>query len=196
MMRLLNSKNEKVPKKRSITLSLDNEILSEIRMSALDSQQSINLKINNILSKYAYFDIYTEQESCMTIPGKDIIPSMMDLVEENRLKDEYKTIILDAIPSDLLQKKIHLNLDTCIKYIFEGECIYGGSYQSFSHYKDNEGYVCLDFRHVYPPKWSRVIGSAFAELLETYLGYASTLNVLSDGLILKLTDKNVPLSDS
>jgi hypothetical protein len=55
-------------KKASIALSLDNYILDEIRKSAKDSKQSVNSKINGILNNYAYFDKFTEQESCIVVP--------------------------------------------------------------------------------------------------------------------------------
>jgi hypothetical protein len=188
-----NSNREKASRRTPITLALDDRILTEIKQSAQQSGESINSKVNNILTKYAYFDRYTEQESALNLPGKDIVTTVLDNIEENKLIEEYKTIILDAIPSDLLQKKVNLNLENCIKYVFDGECIQGGSYQKFSYYRDNDGYLSLEFKHIYPTKWSRIIGAAFVYLIETFLGYRSTLIILSDGLVLKIADKNIRL---
>lgn len=70
--------------------------------------------------------------------------------------------------------------------------MYGGSYQTFRYYKDNENQLCLEFKHVYDSRWSNVITPAFIQLLEAVFGLQIVETILlPDGLVIKLIDKSV-----
>jgi hypothetical protein len=69
--------------------------------------------------------------------------------------------------------------------------LFGGSYQGFSYFKDEEGHVNFVFRHNYGIKWSRVISTVYMQFLEKSLNIHSTSSILPSSVTIKTVERNI-----
>jgi hypothetical protein len=177
-------------KKTTITFAIDNKILKIIREDANSHKISINAKINEILLRYALCYRYTEAGEAIIFP-----PAAMELLlntfEEDTLVRLYSSVVNDLVPSMLLENRLALNLKNWIEYVFKGQLLFGGSYQAFSYFKDEEGHVNFVFRHQYGIKWSRVISTVYVEFLEKTLNIHTTSSILPSSVTIKTVERNI-----
>jgi hypothetical protein len=175
----------------TITLAIDSQVLEEIRTDAeREGNQSINSKINCILAKHVCCYRYAEQQKSIIIPSKNF-KYLVDNFDEDKLLEQYKSIILEIVPADLLERKTPLTLENWIKIVCEGMLLNGGSFHKFSHYHDNEGYLNLTFRHDHGIRWSRIIACVFTQQMESLLGLHTTVTILSDIIVIKVLERNI-----
>jgi hypothetical protein len=151
---------------------------------------SINSKINNILSKYAYFGKYEELHKPILVPARHF-KTLLDNFDENQLVDVFKTVILELMPADLFEKKLALSLDNWLKFIFGGVYLHTGIFQHFTHYTDDQDYLCLVFRHTYGIKWSKVIDNVFGELIKNRFKCDTSSTMLPSSVMLKILERRV-----
>ena len=178
-------------KKSTITFSIDAEVLEELREDAEKEAQSINLKINNILSKHVFCYRYAEQQKSIIIPSKNF-RYLVDNFDENKLLEQYRTIIFDTIPADLFERKTPLTIESWIKIVCKGMLLLGGSYEKFSYHQDSEGHLYLAFRHDHGEKWSKILASVYTQLIKNMLGYnIGNTTILPSCMVLKILEKNV-----
>ncbi|MDQ3851314.1 MAG: hypothetical protein M3299_00600 [Thermoproteota archaeon] len=176
-------------KKTTITFAIDNRILNIIRDDANSKKISVNAKINEILLRYALCYRYTEAGGGVIFP-----PPAMELLitlEEDILVRLYSSVVNDLVPSMLLENRLALNLKNWIEYVFKGLLLFGGSYQGFSYFKDEEGHVSFVFRHQYGIKWSRVISTVYVEFLEKALNIHTTSSILPSSVTIKTVERNI-----
>jgi hypothetical protein len=141
-----SQKESSKSKKETITFSLEQDVLQEIRKDAQRQGLSINSIVNNILRKYVFFFKYAEYDQPILIPNKSFQVILND-IDETKQIEEYKAILTDLIPAIFMQEKIPFSFDNWIKYVFGSMLMYAGAYQNFSYHKDEEGHLCLVFKH-------------------------------------------------
>jgi hypothetical protein len=180
----------KSDKKTTITLAIDNRILKIIRDDANSHKISVNAKINDIVLRYALCYRYSEAGGGIIFP-----PAAMELLlntfEEDTLAHLYSSVIDDLVPSMLLENRLALSLKNWVEYVFEGMLLFGGSYQGFSYFKDEEGHVNFVFRHQYGIKWSRIISTVYMEFLEKSLNIHTTSSILPSSVTIKTVERNI-----
>jgi hypothetical protein len=181
-------------KKSTITLAIDEHVLTPIRNDSELQGLSINSKINAILAKYSLHDRYVERHQPVVITGK-IVQFLIDSLDEEVIVEQMKTFMHDTIPTDLIEESFRPTLGNWIKYIFGGMCLYAGTFQNFRHYSDQEGCLCLVFSHNWGIKYSRILNTLFSELFEKMLNYHTSATIHPTTLILKILERNVRNND-
>jgi hypothetical protein len=175
----------------TITLAIDSQVLEEIRGDVeREGGQSINSKINSILVKHTFCYRYAEQQKSIIIPSKNF-KYLVDNFDEDKLLEQYKSILLGIVPADLLERKTPLTVENWIKIVCEGMLLHGGSFHKFSHYRDNEGYLHLTFRHDHGIRWSRIIACVLTQQMENLLGLHTTVTILSDIIVIKILERKI-----
>jgi hypothetical protein len=177
-------------KKTTITFVIDDEVLEVIRNDAENQGVSINNKINNILSKYAFFYRMIEVEKAPIIACRTL-SFVIDNIDEEKWIEEYNSVILDLVPAHMIENKIMINIENIINLLFKQMLLYCGPYQGFSYYIDKEGLLNLVFRHDKTIKWSRILGKVYSNLLEKKLKYHTELELSQNSVIIKILEKNV-----
>jgi hypothetical protein len=180
----------KSSKKTTITFAIDNKILKIIRDDANSHKISINAKINDILLRYALCYRYSEAGGGIIFP-----PAAMELLlntfEEDTLADIYGSVVDDLVPSMLLENRLVLSLKNWVEYVFKGMLLFGGSYQGFSYFEDEEGHVNFVFRHQYGIKWSHVISTVYMKFLEKTLNLHTNSSILPSSVTIKTVERNI-----
>jgi hypothetical protein len=209
-----NKKNSKktARRKTSITLAIDELVLQEIKEEAKQGigiggigeaaagvgvgsestigPQSVNSKVNQILSRYLSLYKYVERERCMLVPSK-YWRAIVDSIDEEMITDEFRAFVSDIIVVDLFENnKVSLSLNSWIKCLFKGVYSNGGAIEKFSYYKDEQGCLCLVFRHNHGVKWSKVISKVFTEQLESLFKYHVRPIVLPSVVVLNILEKD------
>lgn len=176
-------------KKTNITLALDDYIVKEMRKEAASLQQSLNTRVNAILRKHVNFWQMTELNGSIVLPSI-INQFFIDKVDEAEFISEMKKLYSLFISSLYAQKKIPVTLENLIRFSFEELAVYGGAIKSVSRYTDEQdGKVCIYCIHNYDLKWSRIIGSALADHIESMLHYHTSCRFFSNGFEIKILEK-------
>jgi hypothetical protein len=163
--------------------------LEIIRDDTNSEKISVNAKINEILLRYALCYRYTEAGGAVIFP-----PAGMELLltfEEDKLARLYSSVIDDLVPTMLLQNRLPLNLENWIEYVFKGQLLFGGSYQVFSYFKDEEGHVNFVFRHQHSIKWSRILSTVYMQFLEKAMNIHTTSLILPSSVTIKIVERNI-----
>ena len=184
-----NAEGKKSNKKSTSTLAIDQNVLGYIKREAEAEGVSINSKINYVLKKYALFYKYTELEQPVILPSKTF-SFLLDETDEQKMLEEYKYILLYLLPEALIRQNIPITFDNWVKYVFGSMVIYSGAVQAFEYYNDDEGLLCLVFRHKYGMKFSRLIDKAYTHALETLFGYHTICTLLPSSVVLKIRERN------
>jgi hypothetical protein len=179
----ITTKNKK---KTTITFAIDDEVLQELRNDAeKEGGHSLNSKINNILLKHVSFYRFLEQQQSIVIPNKNF-KFILDNIDEKKLLEEFKSVVFDMIPSDLLELRAKLSIENWIKYVCESTLLYAGAFQKFNYHIDEENRLHLIFRHSHGIKWSRILSSVFTQQMESLLGLNCELVVIVVIIIVKV----------
>jgi hypothetical protein len=180
----------KSDKKTTITFAIDDRILKIIRDDADSHKISVNAKINDILLRYALCYRYSEAGGGVMFP-LSTMELLLNTYNEDTMARLYSSLIDDLVPSMLLENRLALSLKNWVEYVFKGMLLFGGSYQGFSYFKDEEGHVNFVFRHNYGIKWSRVISTVYMQFLEKSLNIHSTSSILPSSVTIKTVERNI-----
>lgn len=169
------------PKKTNVTLAVDSQIVDELKKEADLFGISLNTKIGGILSKHVTFYRYTEKQECSIVPST-IWGTIVDLVEDKKL-DKILEQEISSLYTILLQNNTLMTLQNCVKYCFEGICLWSGMYCSVRTFEEKTQ-ITLIFEHKFGLKWSRALGEAFVKLismmhprLAKFEAYSNTLKI-------------------
>ena len=165
-------KNDRV----NLTLSIDQNVIDEIKRDSERQGLSVNAKVNTIMTKYVSFYRLIEEQECSIIPSK-LWGQMVDAIEEEKLLNLLNGEGVGAIYSIFLNNNIPMTLDNFIKYCFQEICLWSGMYSSFRVFNES-GQVTLVFEHKYGPKWSRLISNTFTMMIRTMLNRKAESQVL------------------
>lgn len=173
--------------KTNLTLSIDQNVLDEIKKDSDRQGLSVNAKVNSIMTKYVSFYRLVEELECTIIPSKLWGP-MVDNVEEEKLFNLFNNEGVGAIYSIFLNNNVPMTLDNFIKYCFQEICLWAGMYSSFRVFKEN-GQITLLFEHKYGPKWSKLLGNTFTTLIKIMLNHKAESQVLPNTVRITVQEK-------
>src|SRR2546425_2561072 len=88
--------------KANVTLSVDSNILRQLRTQAESQGLSVNAKINSVLQKHASFYQHTERQAAVTVPRR-VYGEIVDLIDEDKLQKLVQSTVAE-ITSSLLAK--------------------------------------------------------------------------------------------
>lgn len=176
--------------KTTVSVSIDSNILDEIKAEAESKHVSLNATINRILSKHAIFYRHAEEQQSTVLTNKNF-RLFVDCIDEKALLDSFNENSSDLIPTIFNQRNIPLTLDNIIEYCYKGIGLFAGTFHDFSYYKDKEdNHLCLLFRHNCGIKWSRVLAAGIAYQIESTLGYhVIPVSILISSVLLKIVEK-------
>lgn len=115
---------------------------------------------------------------------------MLDNAEEDVLLESIKKNELD-LNTLFTTKRIPFTFKNFITYALEGVGILGGFLSYYVIYKDDQDHANLLLEHNYDIKWSRIIGTAYANTLKKMLGYNTQCTFLSNSVIIIILEKHV-----
>jgi hypothetical protein len=186
-----NNKRMERIKRTTVNLSIDSRILQELRREASNQDLSLNAKINSVLSKYVDFHKITTDLGCVIWDYKVFLHILDFVDDENKvieiLLNEGGTTVL----SYFNHNNISITKENYIRHICERIGLWTGQYSFFTHYVDSEGYTCLVFDHKLGIKWSRILASLHSMALERWLGLKTVVNITSQTVMLKISEKDI-----
>jgi hypothetical protein len=141
-----------------------------------------------ILSRYSEFDKYAELHNPVLVPAKHF-ETLLNNFDENHLHDFFKAVILELMPCELFKKEVPLTPENLLRFIFAGTYLHAGIFQHFTYYTDDEGYLCLIFRHIYGIKWSKLIANIFGEIIKITIKSNVLYTILPSSVMLKILEK-------
>lgn len=158
----------------NVTISVDKNILEEIKSDAQGMGLSINAYLNEALQRYIVFYRHVKKQGGVILPRGFFI-NLLDLAEEERISKIFEREGgFDVIISILAQNNIPITLDNLIKFVFEGIASWAGGYDKFSYQKDKDEKTRLVFEHGFGTKWSKALGSETSKLINQHTGRNST----------------------
>lgn len=172
-------------RKTMITLSLETDILEELKTDALKERTSLSTLVTATLSKHVLLNRFAKDVDGIFITN-NTFKAIVDDIEENSLEDDFTRNALDFIPTIFYSKNIPFTLQNLIKYALSSAAIDGGIYNHFHHYVDEAGLVNLVMRHNFGLKWSRILGNGHVKLIENMLNLKSTLTALPSSVVIKV----------
>lgn len=172
--------------KANLTLSIDNSLLEGIKNEAEQSGTSINSRVNAILTKYVKFYKTAEDLESSIIPAK-IWLLMLDLMDENKLKNVLNNEGVGTIYSIFLNNNVSMTLDNFVKYCCQEICLWSGMYSSFRIFREH-GYITLVFEHKFGIKWSRVLGETFSNFIRIMLNRPAEFEILPSTVRIKIKE--------
>jgi hypothetical protein len=182
------SKQNTRKKKTTITLSLNQGVMDELKEEADKEQISLSAKVSKILSKHIVTYRFSQDIKSVFITQKTF-SLIVEQIQEDLLLDDFTNNALDFIPTVFHAKNIPFTIDNIIKYALGGAALDGGIYDHFQHYKDSEGFTILVMRHNFGLKWSRILSRGQADLIENMLGCHTSSTILPSSVIIKVSPK-------
>jgi hypothetical protein len=179
------SSQEASKKKTTITLSLNQEILDEVKEDADKEQTSLSTKVNKILSKHIITYRFSQDTKSVFITQKTF-RLIIDTIDEDLLLDDFTNNAMDFIPTVFYTKNIPFTLDNIIKYALKGAALDGGIYNHFHHYKELDGFINLVMRHNFGLKWSRILSKGLSKLIENMLNCHTSSIILPSSVQIKI----------
>lgn len=180
----------KSSKKVTITFSLDDFVLSEIKKESEKIGVSVNAKVNEILAKWVTFGRMAEKYRAVVIQPS-VFADTITHTDENVFINNFKKSNRDIVQTWLLQANLPVTLESVIKHLFE---IYGpacGIYNDFSYNTTEDGHTRLLFYHEFGIKWSRILAAAFSDLLFELLKLHCKSDLLTNTVVLEIIEQNV-----
>jgi len=174
--------------KSNITLSIDNQLVRQLRNEAESQGLSINAKVSSILSKYVMFYKDTEQEKYVTMPQK-MYATLLDEINEEKLRRLINMRSLEMMLSIFVRNNIQFTMDNLIKRCFQGFSLWSGIYNNFQYYRDANNDLCLVFEHSFGEKWSKILGENVTNLIGEMLNLPAEYQAIMNTLLVKVKDK-------
>jgi hypothetical protein len=157
-----SKQNGKQPKKITINLFIEEDVINKIRRDAEEYGVSLNARINGILTKYINFYKRAEEYGAAVIVSTQFAV-FIELMDEEKAVDIMQTDGTATMIAYFQHNNIPITLDSIIQVAFANVAIASGVCTKFSQHTDEEGYRCLVFDHRYGIKWSRIISKVFIE---------------------------------
>lgn len=180
----VNTINDEITK-TTITLSLDSDILDDLKREAPKESTSVSGYVTQILSKHVLLNRFARDLHAIFITSKTFA-TIVDKIDENLLAKDFEENALDFIPTIFHSKNIPFTMENLIRYALSSTAIDGGIYDHFHSYHDSEGRLNLVMRHNFGIKWSHVLGSGHVKLIQNMLALNSTFKALPSSVIIKV----------
>jgi len=184
------SSSSNIPRKASITLSIDEFIIDSLRKDAKSKGLSLNARINEVLSKYINcYKRAEEFESCIVTSRTFSV--FLEMLDEDRTVDIMKTEGTDSFISYLQHNNIPQTPESVIALAFENIAINTGVCTKCTQYTDQEGFRTIVFDHKYGIKWSRIVSKVFSSLLEKTCNIHTSVNLLPNTFSMKIRERDI-----
>jgi len=171
--------------KTTITLSLDTNILDELKRDAEKETTSMSGYVTKILSKHVLLNRFARDLHAIFITSTTFA-TIVDKIDENLLAKDFEENALDFIPTIFHSKNIPFTIENLIRYALSRTAIDGGIYDHFHSYHDSKGHLNLVMRHNFGIKWSHILGSGHVKLIQNMLALNSTFKALPSSVIIKV----------
>jgi hypothetical protein len=172
-------------RKVTITLSLNESVVKELRNEAELAGASLNSRINSILDKYVRFYRNAETLDSVVIPQTQFL-RMLQLMDEGPLTQILEEDGTAAVLSILNNFGIPHTLDNMIQYCYGRIILWSGAYSTFTSRVDNEGYPCLIFEHKFGMKWSRILAKAATNTIGQVLSFPSEVRIMPSTVVVRV----------
>jgi hypothetical protein len=176
--------------KTNVTIAMDNQILNKLRAEADDKNQSVNTRINEILTKYTQFYKRCDELKCVAIPAQ-IYKLMLDNMNEQIGIGWLKKAVHEIWPSVMIHDNIPTDIENFVEHSFVITAKSAGLFSMFKKHYDEKGFLCLVFEHEYGIKWSRMISEVFAESLIDLFKVKVERSVLPSTVLIRVLEKNL-----
>lgn len=171
--------------KANLTVSIDENLLAQLRDEAEKGGQSLNIKTNMILTKYLQFYSHVEAQRGIILPPH-VWKELLEFVDEKKMTEIFQIQATETISTFFELYKVPRTIDNLIKYFFEGMALWAGAYWRFTSNKDAEGNLKLVFQHDFGIKWSRIFGAAWQYAIKKLLGLSSEIDSSSPSIIIEI----------
>lgn len=173
--------------KKTITLSLNENVLDEIKSEAFKNGTSVSNLVTKILSKHDVIYKFAKDYDSIFLTS-ETFKIVINEINENLLYEDFLNQILDFIPTMFYTKNIPQTLENLVKFALSEAALDAGIYNYFDHFVDNNGDHNLVMRHNFGLKWSRILGNGHTELIWRMLNLKTTLITLPSTVIIKVHD--------
>jgi hypothetical protein len=180
--------NRRQPKKVTINLFVEEDVINKIRLDAEENGVSLNARINGILTKYINFYKRAEEYGAAVIVSTQF-GVFIELMDEEKMTEIMQTDGAATMIAYFQHNNIPITLDSIIEVAFANVSISSGMCTKFSQHWDEEGYRHLVFDHRYGIKWSRIISSAFSYLLKKACNVDTSVTLLPQTISIKILQR-------
>ena len=168
----------------NITISTKAEFLQQLKEEADERGQSLNIRINEVLSSYLTFYRHSEYHSSAIIPS-EIFAMMIKWLDETKLQQILAHLMDGVWPSFFAKEQIPYSLENLITYGFKNVAHRSGLYSSVKFYEDDNWKVLL-FEHKLDIRWSRALAEVFSSCIRKNFHLHLETKVLPTTVILKI----------
>lgn len=181
---VMDDRGSKV-RRTNFTLSIDNEILKEVRMEAEKRNLSNNAFATDIIKTWVSFYRYVEELECTPIP-REIFQLMLDAADEKQMAGWLGKAVNEVWPSVMIHESIPKNIKDYVQYAYGYIGKKAAVYSSFKLQEESSENLVLIFQHKYGIKWSRILAEVFSNALKNSFDVQVEREVLPSTLILRV----------
>lgn len=174
-------------KKSTVNLSVDTNLIHELKEESKTKSQGLNAHINSILIKHVVFFRHAFAEEAVMFP-QEMWASILEIIDKKTIVDIMEQKGTPTVISNFSHNNIPFTIGNIIKYCFEGIALWTGCYSSFDHYKADNGEICLIFDHKFNKKWSEILAEVFSDMVEKMVNQKSTSVIDTNTLVLRVKE--------
>src|SRR5579872_4668691 len=152
----------------NLTIALNEMLLNQLKNEAKRDNNTINAKTNMILEKYLQFYTHVEEQHGIILPS-EIWKKIVSLTDEKDMIDMLESKGINTFLILFEHSNIPVTIDNLIKHLFGTMSLHAGYYHRFTSQKNKMGCISLVFEHDFGIKWSKIIGTAFSNVLKKLL---------------------------
>lgn len=152
-----------------ITISIDKEILEQVKNTAKKQNLSINAVINKLIKDNVFFGQYFTDHVPVVISPK-IFTFLVENVDEEIWIKSWEIAHREVTPSIYAMHNTDLSLDNYVRNIMSDVYVRVGVFDKYTCHQDKEGNYKLVASHKYGTKWSRVLARALSSMFEEKFG--------------------------
>ena len=180
--------NPKINNKTNITLSVENEVINNIKQEAEIGNTSVSAKVNRILNDYVLFGKYfAEKRPVMFTPP--IFRYFLDKVDEKIWLDAWTISLSEITPQVFAMHNVDFTLDNVINYMFGDIGMRIGTFDRFTCDSNSIDSRKLVMEHKYGIKWSKILSSAFSNMLEKKFNCRVYSKIFPNALVLDISER-------
>jgi len=173
------------PKKTTINLSVDSDIIDELKEESKSKGRSLNAHIGSILVNHVNFFRHALNLEAVMFP-QDLWASFLEVMDKETIVDVLEKYGTPSVISVFSHNNVPNTIDNMIKYCFEGIALLTGCYSSFNHYMNDKGETCLVFDHRFNEKWSEILAEVYSDMIEKMLNQKSSSVISPNTLLLRV----------
>ena len=179
--------NPRINNKTSVTLSVENGTMDNIKQEAKAGNTSVSAKVNHILNEYVLFGKYfAEKKPVIFTPS--IFRYFLDNVDEQIWLDAWAILLSEITPQVFAMHNIDFTFDNVIDYMFGDIGLRTGMFDRFICDSKNTTRK-LVMSHKYGIKWSCIMSTAFSNILEEKFNCRVNSEIFPNSLVLNISKR-------